>query len=174
MIALGGRLDGWESCLAPGNRPAALTALDPDATVLLTPEQGGGGSSGGGSGAMAAGLLPVGTVAWTTAIEDVGGAGGAGTHLGAQRWVRRECSTTDATAAATAGVATGGAVAADEATAAGAPGRWRLELHETVPYAPGSGAGGLLRGDCRGCVALLASRDTGTSGGLASLVNQWV
>lgn len=69
---------------------------------------------------------------------------GTGTLLAQQRWIR------------------------------GPDGRWLLELHQTIPYTVGTGAGGLLRCDGRGCVALLANKDTQTSGGLGSLVNSWI
>ncbi|KAL7528262.1 hypothetical protein ACHAXR_002354, partial [Thalassiosira sp. AJA248-18] len=43
---------------------------------------------------------------------------------------------------------------------------WKLELHQTIPWATGSRAGGTLRCDCRGCVALARSPDRRTFGGL--------
>lgn len=43
---------------------------------------------------------------------------------------------------------------------------WKLELHQTIPWSAGSRAGGTLRCDCRGCVALARSRDKRTFGGL--------
>ena len=45
-------------------------------------------------------------------------------------------------------------------------GAFRLSLHRTIPYSAGRGAGGLLRCDCRGCVALLATSDRKTWGGV--------
>ena len=45
-------------------------------------------------------------------------------------------------------------------------GAFRLSLHRTIPYSAGRGAGGLLRCDCRGCVALLAASDRKTWGGV--------
>jgi hypothetical protein len=89
--------------------------------------------------------------ATTTLLEFPTGPGGA-SQLSMQRWE----PLTDADAAA-------------EAEA-----RWRLVAHRTIPYSAGSGAGALLRCDCRGCVALLATQDTGTSGGLKGLVDSWI
>lgn len=43
---------------------------------------------------------------------------------------------------------------------------WTLELHQTIPWSAGSRAGGTLRCDCRGCVALSRSQDKRTFGGL--------
>ena len=45
-------------------------------------------------------------------------------------------------------------------------GEWKLELHQTIPWSAGSRAGGTLRCDCRGCVALARSQDKRTFGGL--------
>lgn len=43
---------------------------------------------------------------------------------------------------------------------------WKLELHQTIPWSSGSRAGGTLRCDCRGCVALARTPDQRTFGGL--------
>jgi hypothetical protein len=43
---------------------------------------------------------------------------------------------------------------------------WKLELHQTIPWSAGSRAGGTLRCDCRGCVALARSPDRRTFGGI--------
>lgn len=45
-------------------------------------------------------------------------------------------------------------------------GDWKLELHQTIPWSAGSRAGGTLRCDCRGCVALARGQDRRTFGGL--------
>ncbi|KAL3793443.1 hypothetical protein ACHAW5_001618 [Stephanodiscus triporus] len=45
-------------------------------------------------------------------------------------------------------------------------GDWKLELHQTIPWSAGSRAGGTLRCDHRGCVALARSPDKRTFGGL--------
>lgn len=43
---------------------------------------------------------------------------------------------------------------------------WKLELHQTIPWAAGTRAGGTLRCDCRGCVALTSKPEKRTFGGL--------
>lgn len=43
---------------------------------------------------------------------------------------------------------------------------WKLELHQTIPWSTGSRAGGTLRCDCRGCVALARAPEKRTFGGL--------
>jgi len=43
---------------------------------------------------------------------------------------------------------------------------WKLELHQTIPWSVGSRAGGTLRCDCRGCVALARGQEKRTFGGL--------
>lgn len=43
---------------------------------------------------------------------------------------------------------------------------WKLELHQTIPWSVGSSAGGTLRCDCRGCVALARTQEKRTFGGL--------
>jgi len=43
---------------------------------------------------------------------------------------------------------------------------WKLELHQTIPWAAGTRAGGTLRCDCRGCVALTSYPEKRTFGGL--------
>jgi len=45
-------------------------------------------------------------------------------------------------------------------------GEWKLELHQTIPWSVGSRAGGTLRCDCRGCVALARAPEKRTFGGL--------
>ncbi len=45
-------------------------------------------------------------------------------------------------------------------------GDWKLELHQTIPWSSGSRAGGTLRCDGRGCVALAQSLDRRTFGGI--------
>jgi hypothetical protein len=78
------------------------------------------------------------TVAYSTCIEFPTNAGIDGaTLLAVQRWGRE-----------------------------GDDGDWRLELHHTIPWSAGSRAGGTLRCDCRGCVALSRSPDKRTFGGL--------
>ena len=78
------------------------------------------------------------TLAFSTCIEFPPNAGIDGaTLLASQRWVR--------------------ATANDE---------WKLELHQTIPWATGTRAGGTLRCDCRGCVALTSSQEKRTFGGL--------
>mmetsp|Transcript_31101 Transcript_31101/g.62609 ORF Transcript_31101/g.62609 Transcript_31101/m.62609 type:complete len:511 (+) Transcript_31101:96-1628(+) len=44
--------------------------------------------------------------------------------------------------------------------------KWKLELHQTIPWSVGSRAGGTLRCDCRGCVALTRAQERRTFGGL--------
>jgi len=129
VLASGGRLDGWSTCLADGARPAELVSFDCDATVLTNPASAASVASAEG---------------YTTSIEAVGSRQGA-TNLSTQRWVLR-----NRPPALAEGQHSPGAVPA-------AARRWRLALHQTIPYSPNSGAGGLLRCDCRGCVALLAS-----------------
>mmetsp|Transcript_6301 Transcript_6301/g.13834 ORF Transcript_6301/g.13834 Transcript_6301/m.13834 type:complete len:494 (+) Transcript_6301:104-1585(+) len=43
---------------------------------------------------------------------------------------------------------------------------WKLLLHQTIPWSPDSKAGGTLRCDCRGCVALTRAKDRRTFGGI--------
>ncbi len=43
---------------------------------------------------------------------------------------------------------------------------WKLEYHSTIPWSPDSRAGGMLRCDCRGCVALTRGDERRTFGGL--------
>ncbi|KAL3815472.1 LOW QUALITY PROTEIN: hypothetical protein ACHAXA_008522 [Cyclostephanos tholiformis] len=45
-------------------------------------------------------------------------------------------------------------------------GEWKLKLHQAIPWSTGSRAGGTLRCDCRGCVALARSSDKRTFGGI--------
>lgn len=45
-------------------------------------------------------------------------------------------------------------------------GDWKLKLHQTIPWSTISKAGGTLRCDCRGCVALTRGKDRRTFGGL--------
>ena len=45
-------------------------------------------------------------------------------------------------------------------------GQWKLELHQTIPWSLGSRAGGTLRCDSRGCVALARAPEKRTFGGL--------
>jgi hypothetical protein len=87
-------------------------------------------------------------VAYSTCIEfprnNVGGS--AGTLLAMQRWVKEDD---------------------DYATTKqGDNGGWKLELHQTIPWSANSKAGGTLRCDCRGCVALTRSPERRTLGGL--------
>ena len=82
--------------------------------------------------------VPSENVAYSTCIEFPPNAGMDGaTLLAVQRWGREN---------------------ADE--------DWKLELHQTIPWATGSRAGGTLRCDCRGCVALARAQDKRTFGGL--------
>ena len=78
------------------------------------------------------------TLAYSTCVEFPPNAGIDGaTLLATQRWVRESAD--------------------DE---------WSLELHQTIPWATGTRAGGTLRCDCRGCVALTSSQEKRTFGGL--------
>ena len=45
-------------------------------------------------------------------------------------------------------------------------GEWKLDYHSTIPWSPDSRAGGMLRCDCRGCVALTRGDERRTFGGL--------
>lgn len=86
-------------------------------------------------------------VAYSTCIEfpQNNAVGSSGTTLLAmQRWVRDD----------------------DVATTMEGDGGWKLELHQTIPWSVGSKAGGTLRCDCRGCVALTRSPERRTLGGL--------
>ncbi|KAL7488763.1 hypothetical protein ACHAW6_014352 [Cyclotella cf. meneghiniana] len=79
------------------------------------------------------------TLAYSTCIEHPSNAGIEGaTLLAVQRW-GRESDTTE---------------------------EWKLELHQTIPWSCGSRAGGTLRCDFRGCVALARAPDGRTFGGL--------
>lgn len=79
------------------------------------------------------------TLAYSTCIEHPSNAGIEGaTLLAVQRW-GRESDTTE---------------------------EWNLELHQTIPWSCGSRAGGTLRCDFRGCVALARAPDGRTFGGL--------
>lgn len=78
------------------------------------------------------------TVAYSTCIEFPSNAGTDGaTLLAVQRW-SRACGSNE----------------------------WKLELHQTIPWSTGSRAGGTLRCDCRGCVALARAPERRTFGGL--------
>ena len=78
------------------------------------------------------------TLAYSTCVEFPPNAGIDGaTLLASQRWVRETAN--------------------DD---------WKLELHQTIPWAAGTRAGGTLRCDCRGCVALTSSQEKRTFGGL--------
>jgi len=80
-------------------------------------------------------LLVSDTEAWSTCIEFPPGAGfESGTLLAVQRWSR-------------------------PAAAAGDAG-WQLRLHQTIPWTPGSKAGGTLRCDRRGCTALAREQES--------------
>jgi len=79
-------------------------------------------------------------VAYSTCVEFPPDAGVEGaTLLAVQRWRRR-------------------GETADE--------DWELELHQTIPWSAGRKAGGTLRCDGRGCVALASAADRRTFGGL--------
>ncbi|KAL3790478.1 hypothetical protein HJC23_012034 [Cyclotella cryptica] len=79
------------------------------------------------------------TLAYSTCIEHPSNAGIEGaTLLAVQRWGRESNMTDD----------------------------WKLELHQTIPWSCGSRAGGTLRCDFRGCVALARTPDSRTFGGL--------
>ena len=95
--------------------------------------------------------------ATTTLLEFPRGSGPGSCQLSMQKWVPNH----------TSDVATGGMIGVGDIT-------WRLATHRTIPYSQGSAAVGLLRCDCRGCVALLARKDTGLSGGWKGLVESWV
>jgi hypothetical protein len=43
---------------------------------------------------------------------------------------------------------------------------WKLTLHQTIPWSPDTRAGGTLRCDGRGCVALTRGEEKRTFGGL--------
>jgi hypothetical protein len=45
-------------------------------------------------------------------------------------------------------------------------GDWKLQLHQTIPWSPDIRAGGTLRCDCRGCVALTRGPEKRTFGGI--------
>jgi len=88
------------------------------------------------------------TMAFTTIMEfpSVGGSGdsyssgniGNPSLLAIQRWTRQSSDDSD----------------------------WKLELHQTIPWNPDTKAGGTLRCDGRGCVALTRGNDKRTFGGL--------
>ena len=79
------------------------------------------------------------TLAYSTCIEFPPNAGIDGaTLLAVQRWSRESVESSD----------------------------WKLELHQTIPWSHGSRAGGTLRCDRRGCVALARAPDKRTFGGL--------
>lgn len=44
--------------------------------------------------------------------------------------------------------------------------KWKLDYHSTIPWSSDSRAGGMLRCDCRGCVALTRGDERRTFGGL--------
>lgn len=44
--------------------------------------------------------------------------------------------------------------------------KWKLEYHSTIPWSTDTRAGGTLRCDCRGCVALTRSPERRTFGGI--------
>lgn len=78
------------------------------------------------------------TLAYSTCVEFPPNAGIVGaTLLAKQRWVRKSAD--------------------DE---------WKLELHQTIPWSTATKAGGTLRCDCRGCVALTRSQEKRTFGGI--------
>lgn len=82
------------------------------------------------------------SVAFSTCVEFPPNAGVDGaTLLAVQRWVRDD----------------------DDDNGEGG---WKLALHQTIPWSAGSRAGGTLRCDCRGCVALARAQDRRTFGGL--------
>ena len=81
-------------------------------------------------------------LAYTTCVEFPGGRSGGGmydndaTLLAIQRWIK---------------------IDDDEEKEGGERGKWALDLHRTVPWSATSGpAGGTLRCDHRGCIALVA------------------
>ena len=87
-------------------------------------------------------LVPSDSVAFSTCVEFPPNAGVDGaTLLAVQRWVRDD----------------------DDDNGEGG---WKLALHQTIPWSAGSRAGGTLRCDCRGCVALARAQDRRTFGGL--------
>ncbi len=45
-------------------------------------------------------------------------------------------------------------------------GEWKLAYHSTIPWSADNRAGGMLRCDCRGCVALTRGPEKRTFGGL--------
>ena len=63
------------------------------------------------------------------------------------------------------GVSTGSLLAMQRWVREG-DGGWKLDLHQTIPWSAASKAGGTLRCDCRGCVALTRSPEKRTLGGL--------
>mmetsp|Transcript_27245 Transcript_27245/g.62527 ORF Transcript_27245/g.62527 Transcript_27245/m.62527 type:complete len:100 (-) Transcript_27245:56-355(-) len=78
------------------------------------------------------------TEAWSTCIEFPAGTGfDSATLLAVQKWIRKSVST---------GV--------DKNS-------WQLQLHQTIPWTPGSKAGGTLRCDRRGCTALAREQEKG-------------
>jgi hypothetical protein len=85
-------------------------------------------------------------IAYSTCIEfpQNNDGGSAATLLAIQRWVRDD----------------------DASTSMDENGGWKLELHQTIPWSAASRAGGTLRCDCRGCVALTRVPERRTLGGL--------
>lgn len=118
ILDAGGRVDGWESCLAEGARPAYMKTSGSDVLVISPTE------------------------AYSTCIEFPADTGGYSDPFGAtllamQRWIRK-----------------------DESEG------WELEFHQTIPWSSDTKAGGTLRCDSRGCVALTRGREKKTFGGL--------
>lgn len=79
------------------------------------------------------------TEAYTTVVESAANTGlDSATLLAVQKWTRSSSK--------------------DE--------RWKLSLHQTIPWDPSTKAQGTLRCDCRGCVALTRASERQTFGGL--------
>jgi hypothetical protein len=163
VVASGGRLDDWRTCLRFGSRPEGLVAFDHDATVLVvtslpsaTSPSSTDTSTSTSTSKQAFPLpdLPHGDevmVAVSTCLESLPG---GGTNLATKRWVRRsQCGMTSTLVPSS--LSSPASVVQQQGSGECA---WRLVLHSTIPYSSGFGAGGLLRCDCRGCVALVAAR----------------
>ena len=144
VVREGGRLDDWTFCLLDGNRPPADMQTSNADAALFY------SSTTDDENRVL-------SHATTTLLEFPRGSGPGSCQLSMQKWVPNH--TRDA--------ATGEVIGVGDIT-------WRLATHRTIPYSQGSAAGGLLRCDCRGCVALLARKDSGLSGGWKGLVESWI
>lgn len=129
-----------------GDSPGIQAIFGAENSVDVDEVLNGGGGIDGWDKCLEDGARPVGmkisgadvllvseTEAYSTAIEFPPVAGfDSASLLAVQKWGRRSPSP-------------------------GAPGgesEWKLQLHQTIPWGPGSKAGATLRCDCRGCTAL--------------------